>query len=40
MIDYRHVSGFKMQASILQELLQAVDQGSQVVNPSVPIYTD
>lgn len=32
MSDYRHVSGFKMQAMIVQELLQAVDTGSTTVN--------
>ena len=40
MIDYRHVSGFKMQAMILQELLSAVETNSQVINPSVPLNTD
>ena len=33
MIDYKHVSGFKMQAMILQELLSAVTPGSEVVDP-------
>ena len=32
MIDYRHVSGFKMQAMIIQELLSAVDN-EKVINP-------
>ncbi len=33
MIDYRHVSGFKMQAMILQELLSAVLDDSNIINP-------
>ena len=40
MIDYRHVSGFKMQAMIVQELLSAVDHNSQVINPQVQLNTD
>ena len=40
MIDYRHVSGFKMQAMIVQELLQAVDTASPVVDPSVALHDD
>lgn len=40
MIDYRHVSGFKMHAMIVQELLQAVDTTSPVVNPQVALHTD
>jgi len=31
MIDYRHVSGFKIQAMIVQELLQAVDTNDNAV---------
>lgn len=32
MIDYRHVSGFKMQAMIIQELLSAAEN-DKVINP-------
>lgn len=35
MIDYRHMSGFKMQAMILQELLCAVLDNYKVIDPSV-----
>ena len=40
MIDYRHVSGFKMHAMILQELLGAVDNDSQVIDPQVNLHTE
>lgn len=40
MIDYEHVSGFKMQAMILQELLAAVEAGSSVINPQVRLHCD
>ena len=40
MIDYRHVSGFKMQAMIVQELLSAVNTDSAVINPQVQLHTD
>lgn len=40
MIDYKHVSGFKMQSMILQELFIAVSDGSNVINPSVKMHSD
>ena len=40
MIDYRHVSGFKMQAMILQELLHAVLDDSNIINPQVKLHND
>lgn len=39
MIDYRHVSGFKMQAMILHELLTAVDD-DKIINPLSKLHTD
>ena len=40
MIDYQHVSGFKMQAMILQELLSACVDDSQVINPMVNLFDE
>jgi len=40
MIDYRHVSGFKMQAMILQELLSACMEDSTVINPQVQLQDE
>ena len=40
MIDYRHVSGFKMHAMILQELLGAVLDDSNIINPQVKLHND
>lgn len=40
MIDYRHMSGFKMQAMILQELLCAVLDNYKVIDPSVQLHND
>ena len=36
MIDYRHMSGFKVQAMIIQELIKAVDEET-VINPEIKI---
>ena len=40
MTDYQHVGGFKIQAMILNELLAAVQNGTEVMNPQVQLNTD
>ena len=40
MIDYRHMSGFKMQAMVIQELLSAVGPNENVINPQVKLNDD
>ena len=40
MLDYQHVSGFKMQAMLMQELLGAVEPSAQVIDPQVKINND
>ena len=38
MVDYRHMSGFKQQAQIIQLLIEAVES-NQIINPQVRINT-
>ena len=40
MIDYRHMSGFKMQAMIVQELLSAIDSGSSFLDPTMKLHNE
>ena len=40
MTDYKHMSGFKMQAMVLQELLSAVGPNDDVINPQVKLNDD
>lgn len=40
MIDYRHMSGFKIQSMIMQELLSAVGPNNNIIDPQVKLNDD